>query len=43
IGRNGLTGLQASARTGLVRTAVLGDRVHLTGYAVTIFDGTLHT
>ncbi|MFE7113698.1 PhzF family phenazine biosynthesis protein [Streptomyces sp. NPDC001890] len=43
IGRNGLTGLQASARTGLVRTAVLGDRVHLTGYAVTILDGTLHT
>ncbi|MFJ8849313.1 PhzF family phenazine biosynthesis protein [Streptomyces sp. NPDC102437] len=42
IGRSGLTGLQLSARTGLVRTAVRGDRVHLTGYAVTILDGTLH-
>lgn len=42
IGRNVLTGLQVSARTGLVKTAVLGDRVHLTGYAVTILDGTLH-
>lgn len=42
IGRNGLTGLQVSARTGLVRTAVHGDRVHLTGYAVTVLDGNLH-
>ncbi|MGH8883107.1 MAG: PhzF family phenazine biosynthesis protein, partial [Stackebrandtia sp.] len=33
--RNNLTGLQASARTGLVRTAVHGDRVHLTGHAIT--------
>ncbi|MEL5955407.1 PhzF family phenazine biosynthesis protein [Streptomyces sp. CLV115] len=40
--RNGLTGLQVSARTGLVRTAVHGDRVHLTGHAVTVLDGTLH-
>ncbi|MCX4849439.1 PhzF family phenazine biosynthesis protein [Streptomyces sp. NBC_00893] len=40
--RDGLTGLQVSARTGLVRTAVHGDRVHLTGYAVTVLDGTLH-
>lgn len=37
-----LTGLQVSARTGLVRTAVRGDRVHLTGHAVTVLDGTLH-
>ncbi|HEY3010817.1 MAG TPA: PhzF family phenazine biosynthesis protein [Micromonosporaceae bacterium] len=36
-----LTGLQASARTGLVRTVVHGDRVYLTGHAVTILDGTL--
>jgi PhzF family phenazine biosynthesis protein len=42
LGRDGLTGLQASARTGLVRTAVHGDRVHLTGHAVTVLDGTLH-
>jgi PhzF family phenazine biosynthesis protein len=42
LGRERLTGLQASARTGLVGTAVHGDRVHLTGHAVTILDGTLH-
>ena len=41
LGPNCLTGLQASARTGLVRTEVHGDRVHLTGQAVTIVDGTL--
>jgi PhzF family phenazine biosynthesis protein len=41
LGRDSLTGLQASARTGLVRTAVRGDRVHLTGHAVTVLDGTL--
>jgi PhzF family phenazine biosynthesis protein len=44
LGRDTLTGLQASARTGLVRTAVHGDRVHLTGHAVTVVDGILrHT
>lgn len=44
LGRDNLTGLQVSARTGLVRTAVHGDRVHLTGRAVTVLDGTLrHT
>ncbi|MWA08148.1 PhzF family phenazine biosynthesis protein [Streptomyces sp. BA2] len=42
IGRNELTGLQLSARTGMVRTAVHGDRVHLTGHAVTILDGVLN-
>jgi PhzF family phenazine biosynthesis protein len=42
LGRDRLTGLQASTRTGLVRTAVRGDRVHLTGHAVTILDGALH-
>ena len=41
LGRNSLTGLQASDRTGLVHTAVHGDRVHLTGHAVTVLDGTL--
>ena len=39
LGRDALTGLQASRRTGLVRTAVRGDRVHLTGSAVTVVDG----
>lgn len=43
LGRDGLTGLQASARTGLVRTSVHGDRVHLTGHAVTTLDATLVT
>ncbi|HEV7828574.1 MAG TPA: PhzF family phenazine biosynthesis protein, partial [Pseudonocardiaceae bacterium] len=44
LGRNNLTGLQVSARTGLIHTAVHGDRVHLTGRAVTVLDGTLqHT
>jgi PhzF family phenazine biosynthesis protein len=44
LGRNNLTGLQVSARTGLIQTAVHGDRVHLTGRAVTVLDGTLqHT
>jgi PhzF family phenazine biosynthesis protein len=42
LGRDPLTGLQASARSGLVRTAVHGDRVHLTGHAVTVLDATLH-
>ncbi|GHJ39742.1 PhzF family phenazine biosynthesis protein [Streptomyces sp. TS71-3] len=42
LGRDALTGLQASERTGLVRTALDGDRVHLTGDAVTVLDGTLH-
>lgn len=42
LGRDTLTGLQASDRTGLVHTAVHGDRVHLTGHAVTVLDGTLH-
>lgn len=41
LGRDALAGLQASDRTGLVRTAIHGDRVHLTGRAVTVLDGTL--
>ena len=40
-GRDELTGLQVSARTGLVRTALHGARVHLTGQAVTVLDGDL--
>ena len=43
LGRDCLTGLQASVRTGLVHTTVHGDRVHLTGRAVTVLDGTLHS
>jgi PhzF family phenazine biosynthesis protein len=42
LGRDTLTGLQASARTGLVRTRLSGDRVLLTGSAVTVVDGELH-
>ncbi|MCC2277907.1 PhzF family phenazine biosynthesis protein [Streptomyces sp. ET3-23] len=41
LGRARLTGLQTSERTGLVRTAQHGDRVHLTGSAVSVMDGTL--
>ncbi len=42
LGRDSLTGLQASDRTGLVHTAVHGDRVYLTGQAVTVLDGAVH-
>lgn len=41
LGRDPLVGFQASARGGLVRTSVHGDRVHLGGRAVTVLDGTL--
>lgn len=41
LGRADLVGLQASARSGRVRTRVRGDRVELTGRAVTVLDGTL--
>ncbi|MER6618116.1 PhzF family phenazine biosynthesis protein [Streptomyces xantholiticus] len=41
LGRGELTGLQASARSGLVRTALRGDRTLLTGCAVTVIDGEL--
>jgi len=41
LGRGKLTGFQASDRTGLVGTAIQGDRVHLTGRAVTILRATL--
>jgi PhzF family phenazine biosynthesis protein len=42
LGRRTLTGLQASARGGLVTTRLSGDRVLLTGSAVTVVDGELH-
>ncbi|MFI9628091.1 PhzF family phenazine biosynthesis protein [Streptomyces sp. NPDC052042] len=42
-GREELTGLQASARSGLVRTSWRGDRTLLTGNAVTVVEGELLT
>lgn len=42
LGRQALTGLQVSARTGLVTARLSGDRVLLTGSAVTVVDGELH-
>lgn len=41
LGRDGLVGLQASARSGLVGTEVHGDVVRLSGRAVTVLDGEL--
>jgi PhzF family phenazine biosynthesis protein len=41
LGRDELTGFQGAERTGLVHTAVRGERVHLTGRAVTVLDGVL--
>ncbi|MEU0527412.1 PhzF family phenazine biosynthesis protein [Streptomyces niveus] len=41
LGRGELTGLQGSARTGLVRTSLRGARTLLTGHAVTVIDGEL--
>lgn len=41
LGRDSLTGLQGSARTGLVGTELRGDRTLLTGRAVTVIDGEL--
>ncbi|MFB8776017.1 PhzF family phenazine biosynthesis protein [Streptomyces broussonetiae] len=42
LGRPDLTGLQASPRSGRVRTGLRGDRTLLTGRAVTVIDGELH-
>ncbi|MFM9371167.1 PhzF family phenazine biosynthesis protein [Streptomyces sp. Da 82-17] len=42
LGRDELTGLQASPRSGRVRTALRGDRTLLTGSAVTVIEGELH-
>ena len=41
LGRMELTGFQASARGGLVRCALRGDRVLLAGHAVTVMRGEL--
>ncbi|MEU9198417.1 PhzF family phenazine biosynthesis protein [Streptomyces hundungensis] len=43
LGRTELTGLQASARSGIVRTKLRGERTLLTGRAVTVIDGELLT
>ena len=43
LGRDALTGYQASARGGVVRVRVAGDRVQLGGQAVTVFRTTLTT
>jgi PhzF family phenazine biosynthesis protein len=42
LGRTSLTGLQVSARPGLVGVEVHGDRVIVSGRAVTILDGMLN-
>jgi PhzF family phenazine biosynthesis protein len=41
LGRTSLVGLQVSPRSGLVGAELNGDRVTITGRAVTVFDGTL--
>jgi predicted PhzF superfamily epimerase YddE/YHI9 len=41
LGRDTLVGYQASRRGGRVGTRVAGDRVVLTGSAVTVLDGTI--
>ncbi|MGI5442001.1 PhzF family phenazine biosynthesis protein [Streptomyces shenzhenensis] len=41
LGRSELTGRQASARSGVVRTALRGERTLLTGRAVTVIEGEL--
>ncbi|MEU3892147.1 PhzF family phenazine biosynthesis protein [Streptomyces sp. NPDC029041] len=41
LGRSRLTGLQASPRSGRVRTELRGDRTLLTGTAVTVIEGEL--
>jgi PhzF family phenazine biosynthesis protein len=41
LGRDNLVGYQASARGGFVRTHCVGDRVRISGQAVTVFRGEL--
>jgi PhzF family phenazine biosynthesis protein len=41
LGRRDLTGLQASRRSGIVRTGLRGERTLLTGYTVTVIEGEL--
>ena len=41
LGRTSLVGLQVSARSGLVGVELSGDRVTITGHAITVSEGTL--
>lgn len=41
LGRSPLRGLQVSSRSGLVGVDLNGDRVTVTGHAITVFDGIL--
>jgi predicted PhzF superfamily epimerase YddE/YHI9 len=41
--RTSLKGLQVSARSGLVGVELTGDRVTITGHAITVSDGTLRS
>ena len=41
LGRSSLTGVQLSTRTGRIDVELRGDRVLLTGAAVTVLEGTL--
>jgi PhzF family phenazine biosynthesis protein len=41
LGRTSLTGFQVSSRSGFVGVELNGDRVTITGHAVTVFDGAL--
>ena len=41
LGKDAMTGFQASARGGVVRVRVAGDRVKLSGQAVTVLRGSL--
>lgn len=43
LGRTTMKGLQVSRRSGLVGVELHGDRVTVTGSAVTVFDGVLNT
>lgn len=43
LGQTSLIGLQASSRSGLVGVELVGDRVTITGRAVTVFDGAFST
>jgi PhzF family phenazine biosynthesis protein len=42
LGRDALVGAQLSERGGIVHTTLRGDRVEISGTAVTIWSGTLH-
>jgi predicted PhzF superfamily epimerase YddE/YHI9 len=43
LGRTRMVGLQASPRSGLVGVELNGERVTITGRAITVFDGSLNT